>query len=274
MVLGQMSNPLAIASTWDNVAFDYAEVTAPFFANFAEKALNAVSLERGSRVIDIAAGPGTLALLAAERGHVVTAVDFSPAMIGELNARAQAKTLRVETHVADGQQLPIADNSQNAAFSMFGLIFFPDRAKGFAEMLRVLSPGGFGVVSCWQPMERFPMLAEVFVALQRLLPNMPFGAGRAPLGEPQAIIEEMNTAGFKDVSVLEVSASSEAPTLELAWNFMLRGSAPFALLRRNIGEAAWQNVESGIVDQLRSKYGSGAQRVTMSAYLGLGRKNH
>jgi len=269
-----MSSPLAIASTWDNVAFDYAEVTAPFFANFAKNALDAVDLRPGSRVLDIAAGPGTLAHLAAERGFAVTAVDFSPAMIGELNARSRAKQLTIDTHVADGQQLPVADNTQNAAFSMFGLMFFPDRAKGFSEMHRVLAPGGCGVVSSWQPMERFAMLAEVFVALRGLLPNMPFGDGKAPLGDPQEIILEMTAAGFEGVTVHEVSASSEAPTLDLAWNFLLRGSAPFALLRRNIGEAAWKDVERGIKDQLRNKYGSGAQRVTMSAHLGVGRKNH
>ncbi len=117
------------------------------------------------------------------------------------------------------------------------------------------------------------MLSDVFVALHELLPNLPFGGGKAPLGDPQEIVSEMTAAGFESVSVREISASAEAPTLELAWNFMLRGSAPFALLRRNIGEAAWQDVERGIVEQLRRKYGSGAQRVTMVANLGIGHKS-
>lgn len=268
-----MSNPLAVASTWDIVAFDYAEVTAPFFGNFAQSALDAVALAPASRVLDIAAGPGTLALLAATRGMQVTAVDFSPAMIDELNTRARAKGVTIETHVGDGQQLPVADCTQAAAFSMFGLIFFPDRAKGFSEMHRVLAPGGFGVIASWQPMERFAMLSDVFVALRSLLSNMPFGDGKAPLGDPQEIVREMSAAGFQSVTVREISATAEAPSLELAWAFMLRGSAPFALLRRNIGEAVWQDVERGIVEQLRRKYGSGAQRVTMVANLGIGQKS-
>jgi len=42
----------------------------------------------------------------------------------------------VTAQVADGQALPFADGEFEAAFSMFGLMFFPDRAKGFAELRR------------------------------------------------------------------------------------------------------------------------------------------
>lgn len=268
-----MPNPLAVASTWDIVANDYAEVTAPFFGNFAQLALDAVALATASRVLDIAAGPGTLALLAAGRGLQVTAVDFSPAMIEELKRRSRAKGLTVATHVADGQKLPISDATQSAAFSMFGLMFFPDRAKGFSEMHRVLAPGGFGVIASWLPMERFALLSDVFVVLRSLLPNMPFGDGKAPLGDPREIVDEMTAAGFRSVSVREISATAEAPSLDLAWAFISRGSAPFALLRRNIGEAAWQEVERGIVEQLRRKYGPGPQRLTLVANLGIGQKS-
>jgi SAM-dependent methyltransferase len=265
-----MTSPLALASTWDLVAFDYAEVTAPFFAEYAKVALESVNLSAGSRVVDIAAGPGTLALVAAQQQHAVTAVDVSSAMIDELKRRAHSMQLNIETHVADGQALPLADASQDAAFSMFGLIFFPDRAKGFTEMYRVLAPGGTGVIASWQPMERFALLADIFAALRGLLPNMPFGDGKAPLGDPQDIVNEMTASGFQSVSVREVSASTQEPTLDQTWQFMLRGSAPLALLRRNVGEAAWQGIEQGILERLRGKYGPGAQTVTMVANLGIG----
>jgi ubiquinone/menaquinone biosynthesis C-methylase UbiE len=268
-----MSNPLASPLSWDLVVRDYSEVTAPFFENYAKAALDRAGVGAGARVLDVAAGPGTLALLAAKRSCRVTAVDFAAGMIEALRAGAVREGVAVDAQVADGQALPFADGSFDAAFSMFGLIFFPDRAKGFRELLRVLVPGGTAIVASWQPMERFPMLSDVFTALHELLPNLPFGGGRAPLGESSEFFAEMRAAGFVSIAVEEVSASAEAPTLDEAWSFLYRGSAPFAMVRKKIGELAWQDLERGIVASLRKKYGSGRQRLTMIANLGSGRKN-
>ncbi len=266
-----MASPLATPLAWELVADDYAEVTAPFFENYAKIALDRAGVMSSTRVLDVAAGPGTLALLAARRGCQVTAVDFAPAMLERLRTRAQAGE-RVETLVADGQALPFPDNHFDAAFSLFGLIFFPERDRGFRELYRVLAPGGCGIITSWQPMERFPMLGDIYAALRHLLPEIPFGDGKAPLGELAQIVDEMTAAGFGSVTVEEISATAEAPSLDQAWNFLCRGSAPFCLLRRNIGEAAWAEVEKGILVALRERYGSGPQKMTMVANLGAGRK--
>jgi SAM-dependent methyltransferase len=267
-----MASPLASPTPWNLVAQEYAEVTTPFFARYAEVALHRAGVRAGTRVLDIAAGPGTLSLLAAKRGCATTAIDFAPAMIDELRAQATRAQVTVTAQVADGQALPFADASFEAAFSMFGLIFFPDRIQGFREMLRVLVPGGTGCIASWQPMDRFPLLRDIFTALRELLPNLPFGDGKAPLGDPAEIVTEMSAAGFTGIAVEEISATEDIATLDEAWWFMSRGSAPFALLKKNLGEATWQGVERGLLEALRKKYGSGPQRLTMTAYLGMGRK--
>ena len=267
-----MSNPLATPLPWELSAKDYAEVTAPFFQKFAEVALDRAVVTAGTRVLDVAAGPGTLALLAAERGCRTTAVDFSPNMIDELRSSAARRGVAVDTHVADGQALPMADACFDAAFSMFGLMFFPDRARGLRETFRVLVPGGVAVISSWQPMDRFPFLCDIFAALCELLPDLPFGGGKEVLATLDEIVEEMRGAGFEAIEVHEVSASVEAPTLDEAWTFMSRGSPPLALLRKNIGDEAWHKVEQGIVATLRRKHGQGPQKLTMNANLGIGRK--
>ena len=96
----------------------------------------------GQSVLDVACGPGTLAFLAARRGAEVMAVDFCAGMIGELAARLAETPAAIEARVADGMDLPLESGAFDAAFSMFGLMFFPDRARGFAELHRVLRPGG------------------------------------------------------------------------------------------------------------------------------------
>ena len=93
----------------------------------------------GSRIVDVACGPGTLSVLAAQAGHQLDALDFSRPMITKLTERMMALGVRaIKSHVGDGQALPFPDGTFDAGFSMFGLMFFPDRAKGFAELRRVL----------------------------------------------------------------------------------------------------------------------------------------
>jgi SAM-dependent methyltransferase len=253
------------------VAPDYAAVTAPFFESYAVVALERAGVTAASRVLDVACGPGTLSLLAARRGCRVTAVDFAAAMIDELRSRMKSTGLAIEAQVADGQSLPFEAAQFDAAFSMFGLMFFPDRARGLRQMHRVLVPGGVACIATWQPMDRFALLTDVFAALRELLPGMPLGEGKAPLGEPSEIIAEMTAAGFGGVKVEAVSASYQAATVEAAWTWLYRGSAPFALLHRQIGEAAWQKVERGLIETLRGKYGPGPQTMTMVANLAIGR---
>jgi len=145
--------PLAKPQSWDIVAEEYAAVTAPFFRNYADAALRKAELTSGARVLDVAAGPGTLSLLAASQGHEVSAVDFAPNMIAQLEQAACVQKLKVHCQVADGMALPFADASFDAAFSMFGLMFFPDRIQGFRELYRTLRPGGVAVISSWHGFE-------------------------------------------------------------------------------------------------------------------------
>jgi ubiquinone/menaquinone biosynthesis C-methylase UbiE len=102
-----------------------------------------VTLDRSARVLDVAAGPGTLTFLAAPRVARVSAIDFSPTMIEELRARAGREGVgNVDAQVMDAQALTFADSTFDAAFCLFAFMFFPDRARAFREMLRVLRPGG------------------------------------------------------------------------------------------------------------------------------------
>jgi SAM-dependent methyltransferase len=243
------------------------------FERFAERALELASVQAGSRVLDVAAGPGTLAILAARRGAEVTAVDFSEAMIERLRARAAGQGIpNVRMLVGDGQALELPDRAFDAVFSMFGIIFFPDRARGFGEMARVLAPGGRAVVSSWPPVERIPLLASIFASVRAHVPELPFGDGRAPLGEPDDIRREMSAAGFVDVEVHEFTVAHDFPRLADAWRFLARSTVPLALLRRKLGDDAWQPVAARIQSGLVSQFGSGPVHLEALAYLGFGRR--
>ena len=266
-------SPMSLASTWDLVADDYARDVQPAFEHYAEHALWLADVQRGMDVVDVAAGPGTLSLLAARRGARVQALDFSPQMSAALRAHAEREQLSaIVARQGDGQALPYADASFDAGFSMFGLMFFPDRAAGLRELLRVLRPGGRAVISSWMPLDRVPLFGAVLAALTEL--TAPPGAPAAPplappLTNAESCRAEMTAAGFRDVAVHELEGSFDfASTAEMITSFS-RSSAPVALTRERVG-AGWPEVERALIERLERAFGAGAQRIVMPALLTLG----
>ena len=85
--------PLALPATWDAVAEGYADELMPLFERYAQDALALAVLPARAHVLDVATGPGTLALLAAPVAERVVALDFSEAMIVQLDRRVAAARL-------------------------------------------------------------------------------------------------------------------------------------------------------------------------------------
>lgn len=108
----------------------------------AEALCEAVDPHAGDRVLDIACGSGTAALVAARRYCEVTGLDYLPALIERAKQRAMADDLDVEFEVGDAQNLPFPDGSFDAVLSVYGVQFAPDQEQAAREMLRVCRPGG------------------------------------------------------------------------------------------------------------------------------------
>src|SRR4051812_2249152 len=72
-------SPMGTPLPWNLVASAYANEIVPIFEQYASDALRLAAPSPGSRILDVACGPGTLSAVAAARGHQVDALDFSPA---------------------------------------------------------------------------------------------------------------------------------------------------------------------------------------------------
>lgn len=262
-------NPLASAETWDLVADAYA-ADLSWAEHFAREALRLAALPPEPHIVDVACGPGTLALLAARGGATVSAVDFSPQMITNLNRRAKEAGLSlVEPRVGDGQHLPFDDKSFDGAFSMVGLVFFPDRAAGFRELYRVLKPGRPAVVSSIVSLEG--PFGQVLEGIHANLPDLPYGGGqRPPLSTPEEFTDEMSSAGFRDVAIHTVTYREVTPTLDEYWARTQRSAAPVALLRRRLGKEPWSDVANSVLEHLRQTVGEGPLEDITTHHLALG----
>jgi SAM-dependent methyltransferase len=268
----QATSPLAGPRLWDMVARGYRDDIAPFFSAFARDALAMAGVRARMRVVDVASGPGELCFESARRGASADGLDFSEAMIAELRARAQRERVDVRSHVGDGMALPFQTGTFDAAFSMFGLIFFPDRARGWSELRRVLRPGGRAVVSSWVPMQRVPILGFVYGELGELLPELPFVQPRtAPLAAQDELADEMTRAGFARVEVREVHHAMNVPRIEAFWEAIERSTPPIQLAAEALGAGRWAEVRAELSASLQRRWGDGPQAVEMIANLAMGR---
>jgi ubiquinone/menaquinone biosynthesis C-methylase UbiE len=265
------ASPLAQPHPWDLVSGAYAEEVVPLFEKFSFEALRLAEVREGQQIVDVATGPGTLAFAAAKLGARVAALDFSPEMIARLRERAQREGVTViEPVVGDGMALPFDSDKFDAAFSMFGLFFFSDRAAGFRELLRVLRPGRRAVVGSWRPFDEMPLLRITFESMREALPGLPFGQNKAPLGLEEEMRSEMTDAGFRDVEVQCAQFDLQAPSIAEFWAGTARTMAPLVLMRKKLGEDAWAKFERDVVEQMRARVPDGPQRVPMIANLGVG----
>lgn len=264
-------NPLATPMAWNLLASAYEAEVVPTFQHFVEEALRLAALPASALLADVACGPGTLALVAAGRGHSVDALDFSPEMIALLERSARARGLEsIRARVGDGQALPYPDGRHDAAFSLFGLMFFPDRARGFAELRRILRPGARAVVSSWQPLDRSPALVTVLGALQQALPDAPAPPSQPPpLVSAEACRAEMERS-FRAVEVHPASSRLALPSTGALWASLERSMPPVALSRHRLGEQAWGPISGRVRDTVTGHLGTGPVTVNLHAWLSVG----
>lgn len=256
------------------VADGYSEITMKLFQGYADAALELAGINSRSNIVDIACGPGTLTLAAGKKVNSVKAVDFSASMLDILNnTLASQAIVNIETHCCDAQQLPYDDESFDAAFSMFGLMFFPDRMKGYREIHRTLKPGGKTVISSWAPVAQSPSMQAVFGALRAMNPEIP---------EPQTDIEslenpeffkaELRNAGFRHVEIHPVTQSVAINSVQEYWDDMVKGSAPLVMMKNSLSEKAWEEKNQIALDYLHDIIGTCPTSLSADAWLGVGVK--
>jgi SAM-dependent methyltransferase len=95
------------------------------------------------RVLDLACGPGTLALELARYGCSVYALDLAEGMIAEAQVAARQRHSRaIQFAVADAEQLPLPEGEFDLVTCAFSFPTFPTPEKALREICRVTRPGG------------------------------------------------------------------------------------------------------------------------------------
>lgn len=222
---------------WQSAAAAYQRAFVALTSQAADSLLDAAGVEGGTRLLDVASGPGHLAMLAAARGAQVTGSDFAPEML----ALARANHPGIEFRVADAEALPFPDRSFDAVTTSFvlGHLAHPDRA--LTEARRVLRAGGKVAVSWWQPFDRTVAFGIVLDAVQtfgRAQVDLPEGPPFNQYSDPDVLARALAEAGFGDVRLSPEPMTWRMGSGEEVFDAYLHGTVRTAgLLREQSPEA-------------------------------------
>ncbi len=205
------------AATYDALA---GRVTA----RVATPLLEAVGAGSGTRLLDVATGPGYVAAEAVERGAEPVGVDFSETML----AHARAHVPGVEFVLGDATALPFEDASFDAVVAAFVLLHLGAPERAVAEAARVLKPGGRAAFTVWDEPSRGRWLGVFFEAFRgagaQPPPDVPAGPDFFRFADAAEFTALLEGAGLRDVDVDQVGFELQVADGDELWDGLLGGS--------------------------------------------------
>lgn len=139
----------AVVTAYDRLAILYDRVIAPLESGTRNRAIEALSIEAGDRIVEVGCGPGHA--LASLAGHVgrsgqVVGLDAAPGMIRRARERTTSHGVgdRASLALGDARSLPFRDDVADVVFVEDTLeLFSPvDASVVLEEIHRILAPDG------------------------------------------------------------------------------------------------------------------------------------
>lgn len=261
------------AAGWERSAAPYDAFFAGVTSRLAGPVLDAVAAGDGTRLLDVATGPGYVAGAAAARGAQVTAVDVSAAMV-ELAARTYPE---VAVRQGDAEALPFPDAAFDAVVCNFGVLHLGRPERAAAEAARVTAPGGRVALTVWDVPAKARLIG-VFVdamASARAAPpaELPVGPPFFRFSDQAEFAALLTGAGYGDVAVATVAFLHAVPSAEALWDGLLAGTVRTGPSILGQPPEVRQAIRAAF-DRLAAEYAApdGALALPVSVKLATGRK--
>jgi ubiquinone/menaquinone biosynthesis C-methylase UbiE len=185
--------------------------------------IKALGVNRNSRVIDIACGKGTTAILLAEKfGCEVVGIDLAPALVDEAIRLIKKKGLsdKITFHVGDALSLPFDEAEFDIAISQAMLVLIADKVRAIQEAKRVIrSNGSAGWLELsWKkpiPPEFLRILSDVICAY--CMTNVQTFDGWR---------EVFSAAGIREVNIIPLEFNPRGGPACMKTEGLMQGSTP------------------------------------------------
>lgn len=188
-----------------------------FFDYAADIARRAADL-RPKTVLELAAGTGILTRKlrdAVEGDCDLIASDLNPPMLDVAKAKFAADE-KISFEQIDATDIGFDDASFDLVACQFGIMFFPDKDRSYAEVSRVLKPGGIYLFNVWDSLDNNPFARITHEVLESFFSDDPPGFYQVPFGYNHAgtIEESVRGAGFDRVTIETVPITVKIPSAE------------------------------------------------------------
>jgi ubiquinone/menaquinone biosynthesis C-methylase UbiE len=161
----------------------------------------------GERVIDVGCGSGATTNAFAQKvglsGHVF-GIDVSGPMLDRAR-QVTPKEAPVDYALADATVYPFDPESFDLLASRFGVMFFADPVRSFANLRRALRPTGRLAFACWREPRENPWMMTPLQAVYQHVPKLPQMAPEDPgpfaFASEERVRRILGEAGFKDIAL-------------------------------------------------------------------------
>jgi SAM-dependent methyltransferase len=199
-----------------DAADDYERFMGRWSRALGEKFVPWLDADKGARWLDVGCGTGAFSELILRRCAPATlaGVDPSPEQIDYVGKLLAGHRFEV----ADATAMPFDDHSFDVVASALVLHFIPDRAKAFAEMKRVLRPGGLVGGYTWKRTQTtdFAAYAPTLHGAERV-GGTALRSPVVPEGSVDGMRAALEAAGYIDVEAVEIEATQTYANFEQYW---------------------------------------------------------
>ena len=260
------------AAGWEAKAGGYDRFIGGLTSRFAEPLLDAAAVGSGTRLLDLATGPGYVAALAAERGAAVVGLDIAREMVSLATRRHPG----LEFRQGDAHELPFGDASFDAVVGNFLVLHLGRPEQAMGEAVRVLRPGGAVALTTWDFAEHARLFGVFLEAVAEAGATAPDDLPAAPdffrFSHDEEFDALMRDHGLEGRVIRRIAFPHRVATPDELWDGFLAGSLRVASVITGQPEETRQRIRAAF-DRLAGEYQRGdGLEVPVAAKLASGRK--
>ncbi|MFE6360778.1 class I SAM-dependent methyltransferase [Streptomyces sp. NPDC057806] len=232
------------AARWNRAGHVWVEEQAlldEMLRPLEEILVEAVPAGHAGRVLDVGCGTGSTTVAVARRlgpaGNCV-GVDISEPMITAAQERAAREGAPASFILADAQEYAFVPAAFDTVVSRFGVMFFNDSVRAFANLRRAAEDGAALRFVAWRGAEDNPFMTTAERAAAPVLPDLPArrpdGPGQFAFADPDKVRHLLSASGWADIDIRPVDVTCVLPTADLVRYFTRLG--PLGLILPDVDE--------------------------------------